>query len=218
MISERTGGRRAALALTAALAVAGLPGCGLLDRSVPRETGPPVTEAQPTVRTPPPVVARPACPPAGARDAAPIDALLAYYGTLRGSTEIGLLRARALAAPGEDAFVRMCQAIVLSQPGSAADLPRARALLDAVMSADDDDARAVHPLARLLADDLLERERLGRLLERLDVRLQASEQARAAMQKKLEELTEIERSLPARAFPDASLPSPTEPAPRREAR
>ena len=216
MICERTGGRRAALALTAALAAAGLPGCGLLDRSVPRETGPPVTEAQPTVRTLP-VLARPACPPAGARDAAPIDALLAYYGALRGSTEIGLLRARALAAPGEDAFVRMCQAIVLSQPGSAADLPRARALLDAVMSADDDDARAVHPLARLLADDLLERERLGRLLERLDVRLQASEQARAAMQKKLEALTEIERSLPARALPDASLPSPTEPAPRREA-
>lgn len=217
MISESIGRRRAALALAATLAGAGVAGCGLFGRPAPRQAAAPVAVAQPTVITPPPVVARPACPPAGARDPAPIEALLAYYRTLRGSTEIGLLRARALAVPGEDAFARMCQAMVLSQPGSAADLPRARALLDAVLTADDDDARAVHPLARLLADDVLERERLGRLLERLDVRLQASEQARAALQTKLDELTEIERSLPARPLPDSSLPSPTEPAPPREA-
>lgn len=215
MISELTGRRRTAQALSATLAAAGLAGCGMFGLWPPRAAAPPVVEAQPTVLTPPPALARPVCPPARAR--VPIDALLAYYDALRGSTEIGLLRARALAAPGESAFARMCQAMVLSLPGSAADLPRARALLDAVLSTDDDDARAVHPLARLLADDVLERVRLGHQLEGLDARLQASEQARAALQKKLEELTEIERSLPTRPLPDPGLPSPTEPAPPRDA-
>ncbi len=215
MISDPSGRRYPALVLAAALVGGGLAGCGLLGRAASPEPATPVAEDPPTERTSPPL-ARPACPPAGTRDPSPVAALLAYYGSLRGSAELASLRARALAAPGEDAFARICQAMVLGMPGNSADLPRARALLGAVLAADGEDALAVRALVHLLLDNVLERERLGRLHERLDARLQASEQARAALQKKLEELTEIERSLPPPPAPDATLPSPAGPAPWRE--
>ncbi|THF66964.1 hypothetical protein E6C76_00795 [Pseudothauera nasutitermitis] len=192
-----------------ALAAVALAGCSPFGQLAARDEMPADPPASP------PVAAPPACPAAGARGPAPVDALLAYHSALRGYTGFDRLRAQALAAPGGHAFARLCQAMVLSRPGGQADLTRARALLDAVLAGEDEDALAVRQLARLLADNVGERQRLGRLIERLEARLAASEQARATLQEKLDALTEIERSLPTRPTPDSSLPPPAEPVPPR---
>ncbi|THF62664.1 hypothetical protein [Pseudothauera rhizosphaerae] len=199
-------GRRAAARPVAVLAAFALAGCSLSGQPAGRDEAPAVPSAAGST---------PACPAAGARDPAPVDALLAYQAALRRHADLDGLRARALAAPGTHAFARLCQAMVLGRPGAEADLVRARALLDAVLAAGDEDALAVRPLALLLAENVGERQRLGRLIERLDARLVAGEQARAALQEKLDALTEIERSLPARPSPDSSLPPPVELAPPR---
>lgn len=194
--------RRTTVVLAALLATTVLASCA---------APPPIRSDGPTARK----SGDPVCPVAGARDLPPIDALIAYHGAVRHFAGIERLRTNALGAPGEGAFVRMCQAIVLSEPG-AADLPRARTLLRAVLAAKDDDALAVRPLARLLAEDVQERLRLAHVIERLDARLLANEKARAALQEKLDALTEIERNLPARPSPDSTLPPPpTDAAPRK---
>lgn len=195
--------RRTTLVLAALL----LAGCAARDAA-------PVRSDTPTARAP----GDPVCPVAGARKPTPIDALMAYHGAVRKLAGSEQLRASTLNAPGEGVFMRMCQAIVLSVPGAGADLQRAWTLLRAVLAAEDGDAVAVRPLARMLAEDVQERLRLARVIERLDARLLANERARATLQKKLDALTEIERNLPARPSPDSTLPPPPgDAAPRRKA-
>jgi len=90
-------------------------------------------------------------------------------------------------------------------------LARARSLLESLLAADDPDARALHPYARALLEQLGERQRLTTLNERLTEQLERStsaleesEQRSAALQRKLDALAEIERSL-----------APRGPAPQR---
>lgn len=105
-------------------------------------------------------------------------------------------------------------AILLSQPRSA-ELPNARVLLDAVLAADTVEAVQLHPLARLLAAQLAERQRLeaetGRLaqqLERTGQQLKDSRRQAEALQDKLDALAAIEDKLPARvqAPPPPEIP------------
>lgn len=119
-------------------------------------------------------------------------------------------------------LVLVRQAMLLSHPRSVANLPRAQALLDAVLAQTSADATALHPLARLLADQLAERrqaaaavERLGLQLERTGEQLKESERHSEALQAKLDALAEIERTLPVR--PPAAAPS-APPAPERRTR
>ena len=90
-------------------------------------------------------------------------------------------------------------------------LARARSLLEGLLAADDPNARALHPYARALLEQLSERQRLSTLnerlteqLERSTAALEESEQRSAALQRKLDALAEIERSL-----------APRGPAPQR---
>ncbi|WP_240498754.1 hypothetical protein [Thauera propionica] len=90
-------------------------------------------------------------------------------------------------------------------------LARARSLLEGLLAADDPDARALHPYARALLEQLGERQRLTTLnerlteqLERSTAALEESEQRSATLQRKLDALAEIERSL-----------APRGPAPQR---
>jgi hypothetical protein len=159
----------------------------------------------------------------------PTHAMLAYYREIREIpvTELRHMR-RALGDPGEQPLEQMRQAILLSHPATA-NLPRAVALLEAVMASDEDEALAVHSLARVLHAEVHERLRLAREFARtsttlkdsvkahgeLQRKLEDSEKAHGELQRKLEALTEIERTLPARPSPDAALP-PQDPE-RREA-
>lgn len=179
------------LAATAALVV--LAGCSLIDIGTPAAGGARV------------------CPEPGLCDADPTRALIAYHRVLHerdGAALQGLRRGFAGAAdtPAE----QLRRAIVLSHPRAPADLAQALALLDAVLAGDTDDARALHDLAHLLANEVRVRLRLGEQLERAAAQARAAEAARARLQQKLDALTEIERSLPARPDPDATLPEPQE--------
>lgn len=82
------------------------------------------------------------------------------------------------------------------------DLPRARALLNDLLAADDSASRQLQPYAQALLDQIQERQRLTSLNARLrqqlntqNARLQESEQNNAALQSKLDALAEIERQL-----------------------
>lgn len=137
--------------------------------------------------------------------------LIAYHGHLSDRDGAELQRARrSLVAPADTPLEQVRQAIVLGHPRAPTDLARALALLDAVLINGDDDARALHGVARLLSNEVRARQRLGQQVERAGAQLEAAEATRAQLQQKLDALTEIERSLPARPAPDATLPEPDE--------
>lgn len=141
----------------------------------------------------------------------PVAALIAYHGMLD-QVEAAELRAaqRALADPGDDPLAQMRSAILLAHPRAPSDTARARRLLDAVNASDHIDAIKVQALARLLVAELGARIQLARDLERIGALRRASDTARLDLQKKLDALTEIERSLPARPSADAIPPEVTE--------
>lgn len=137
--------------------------------------------------------------------------LIAYHGRLSDGDGAELQHARrSLVEPADTPLEQVRQAIVLSHPRAPADLARALALLDAVLVNGDDDARALHGIARMLSNEVRARQRLGQQVERAGAQLEAAEVARAQLQQKLDALTEIERSLPARPAPGAALPETDE--------
>lgn len=156
------------------------------------------------------------CPETGTYDADAIHALIAYHREIRDLDMTELRRAqRSIGDAGDRPLEQMRQAILLGDPRSASELPRALALVEAVIASRRDDAVAVRSLARMLSNEMHERMRLEHQLERVGARLKASERAGVELQEKLDALTEIERSLPTRPSPDPTE-SP-EPAQRRSA-
>jgi hypothetical protein len=156
------------------------------------------------------------CPETGTYDADAVHALIAYHREIRDLDRTELERAqRAVGDAGDRPLELMRQAILLGDPRSASELPRAFALLQTVLASRRDEAVAVRSLARMLSNEMQERMRLRRQLERAGAQLKASEQARAELQEKLDALAEIERSLPSRPSPEAVVPP--EPAERRSA-
>jgi len=182
------------LRLAAAILVASLLiGCGILDR-LPGEPTKPVVDSQVSLDTREPILA-----------------LVAYHGMLDQMATPELRAAqRALADPGDDPLAQMRSAMLLGHPRAPADTARARSLLEAVNASDHADAIRLQPLARLLLTELRARMQLARDLERIDAQRKASDTARSDLQQKLDALTEIERSLPARPSADATPPEATE--------
>lgn len=144
---------------------------------------------------------------------------LAWHQSLRGMGASELARERAAqGGAGATPLAQMRQAMLLSHPQGSYNLSRAITLLEAVATSDKADAVALRPLARLLAEQLQERQRLENTAERLTQQLErAGQQLRDSqkqgeqLQEKLDALTEIERTLPARpAAPAAPQPSATE--------
>ncbi len=152
----------------------------------------------------------------GAADAT--EAVVAYHRAVRGFSAAELERERATLALYEPTPInRVRQAITLAHPEHANGLGPAIELLDTVIAAEQPDARALHPIARLLVDQLREREQLQKANEALAQRLEESgreleesRRSRARLQEKLDALTEIERTLPARP-PAGAAPAPANP-------
>ena len=149
-----------------------------------------------------------------------VAAVLAFHAATRalGAAELGRQRT-ASAALGNSPLALMQRALLHSRPPGG-NIARAIALFDAVMASDHPDAPALQPLARLLADQLLERRRLEAVNDRLLLQLERtgqqvkdSQRQVDQLQEKLDALTEIERTLPAR--PPAPPPSPATPPERR---
>ncbi|NMG76528.1 permease [Aromatoleum diolicum] len=148
-----------------------------------------------------------------------VRAALAYHLSIRGMSASELARERPTQTVGSvSPLGQIKQAMLLSHPQGSNSLPRALSLLDAINNSDKPEAVTLHPLARLLADQLQERQRLentaDRLtqqLERTGQQLKDSQKQGEQLQEKLNALAEIERTLPIRpAAPAAPLQTPAE--------
>jgi hypothetical protein len=150
----------------------------------------------------------------------PVVTVLTFHAQTRALAPTELARQRvASTALGNNPLALMQRALLHSRPPGG-NIARAIALFEAVMASDHPEAPALQPLARLLADQLLERHRLEAVndrlvlqLERTGQQLKDSQRQADQLQEKLEALTEIERTLPAR--PPAPPPSPATTPERR---
>lgn len=133
-------------------------------------------------------------------------AALAYQQVLPTLSTGEIARDRAeLAAMTGDPDAQMRLALLLVHPrAGAADTARAQALLDAIQRNAEPVAGKLHPLARLLGEQLAERHKLETQNERLTVQLKEGQRKLLELQEKLDRLAEIERSLPSR--PRSLLP------------
>jgi len=108
------------------------------------------------------------------------------------------------AAPQAAAELPLQQALLAAHPRTG-NPARARALLEAALAATDDASRALHPYARTLLDQVVERQRLDaanlklvQQLERSGQQLKDSQQQAEDLQRKMDALADIERSQSAR--------------------
>lgn len=133
-------------------------------------------------------------------DAPGAEAALNYHQMLTRMTAAELGRERtALAALPGNANTQVRTAMLLGLTRGPQDLGRAIALLEGVMKSSDPAAIALHPLARLLAENYTERQRLDAQSERLLAQAQDSQRKASELQEKIDRLTEIERTLPSRS-------------------
>jgi hypothetical protein len=150
--------------------------------------------------TPPPSTpsAVPAAPAAVNDDASPLPAL-AYYQMLQRMTPAQIGRERlVLAALPQTPNTQVRTAMVLGHPRGQQDLTKALALLEGVLKSTDPAALGLHPLARLLADNYVERQKLESQLEKQGQQLKDSQRKAVELQEKIDSLAEIERTLPQR--------------------
>lgn len=104
------------------------------------------------------------------------------------------------------------QAMQAAQPRGG-NLMRARTLLEALVASSSDEARAVQPYAKSLLEQVIERQRLDaanvkltQQLERSSQQLKDSQARADELQRKLDALADIERSLPPARIPSRGVP------------
>jgi hypothetical protein len=151
--------------------------------------------------TPPaatPSAAMPAAPAAVSDDAGALP-VLAYYQMLQRMTPAQINRERlVLAALPATPNTQVRTAMVLGHLRGQQDLTKALALLESVLKSADPAALGLHPLARLLADNYAERQKLETQLEKQGQQLKDSQRKAVELQEKIDSLAEIERTLPQR--------------------
>lgn len=144
-----------------------------------------------------------------------VESAIEYYHFVRQLEPGELERERdALAVGAGEPLHQLLQAIALARPPGS-NLPRALALLEVVEASIRPEAVALRPLARLLADQLAEQQRLEtaarsltRQLEHTGQQLKESRRHARQLEEKIEALTEIERTLPERPAAHAAPPPP----------
>jgi hypothetical protein len=145
-----------------------------------------------------PLAPVPAAPAAVSDDTGQLPAL-AYYQMLQRMTPAQISRERlVLAALPPTPNTQVRTAMVLGHPRGQQDLAKALALLEGVLKSADPAALGLHPLARLLADNFAERQKLERQLEKQGQQLKDSQRKAVELQEKIDSLAEIERTLPQR--------------------
>ena len=130
--------------------------------------------------------------------------LLGYLQRLPGMSAKELARERkTLAALPQTPSVRLRMAMLLGQARTPANLPRAQSLLAGILKSNEASANSLHPLARLLTTHYSERQkleqqntRLTTQMNELEGRLGDSERRNEELQRKIDALADIERSLP----------------------
>ncbi len=130
---------------------------------------------------------------------------LAYYQSLQRMSAAQLGRERAmLAAVPQSPGIQLRMAMLLGNPRGQPDLAKALNLLDAVLKSSDPVAVGLQPLARLLADNFGERQKLEIQFDKQGQQLKDSQRKAAELQEKIDNLADIERTLPQR--PRATRP------------
>lgn len=124
---------------------------------------------------------------------------LSYYQLLSRMTPAELGRERmVLAALPRSPNTQLRLAMLLGYPRAQQDMARAMSQLDNVLKSSDPAAVALHPLARMLADNYAERQKMDAHLERQGQQLKESQRKTVELQEKIDELADIERTLPQR--------------------
>lgn len=127
------------------------------------------------------------------------ESALAYYQLLQRMTPAQIGRERTVLAalpptPGTQVRIAMLHGHSRGQP----DLAKAVSLLEGVLKSTDPAAVNLHPLARLLADNYADRQRLEAQLDRQGQQLKDSQRKASELQEKIDSLADIERTLPQR--------------------
>lgn len=121
---------------------------------------------------------------------------LVYYQVLGRLNPAELAKERStLASQAATPSVQMRQAMLLGHPRLGQDSGRALALLEGLLKSTDSAALDLQPLARLLADQYTERQRLESQMERQGGQLKDSQRKAQELQEKLDSLADIERTL-----------------------
>ena len=125
---------------------------------------------------------------------------LAYYQMLSrlGSAELNRERS-VLAALPKTPKTQLRQAMLYGHPRAPQELGKALGLLDGILKSSDPAAVSLHPLARLLADNYLERQQEESQIELQGQQLKESQKKAGELQEKIDGLADIERTLPQRA-------------------
>ncbi len=124
------------------------------------------------------------------------EAALSYNQGLSRMTAAELGRERmVLVAVPQTPYTQLRMAMLLGHPRVQQDLGKATSLLDGILKSTDPAALALHPLARLLADNYAERVKLDGQLEKQGGQLKESQRKAAELQEKLDGLADIERTL-----------------------
>ena len=125
--------------------------------------------------------------------------LLAWADRTRGlpSTELSLEITRLIEIPDAQRIPAndLQLAITLGQTHVASDLPRAQASLQKLLANQTEDARALHPLARLVAARLAEQKRVEDQLEKQNQQLRDQQRRIDQLNERLEAMRAIERSM-----------------------
>ena len=174
----------------------------------PREApaAPAVIIARPPPALPAPVAAAPAAQPEPPQTAAAVLAL-DYADRLRAMTVPALAQEIArLGEPGAAPGRQLQLALALALTRVPSDLQRAQGLLQRVLDNGSDEARALHPLARLLAAQYGEQRRADEATERQAQQLRDAQRRIDQLNDRLEAVRAIERSLSARPAGGASAP------------
>ena len=130
------------------------------------------------------------------------------------STELSLEITRLIEIPDAQRIPAndLQLAIALGQTHLASDLPRAQAALQKLLTNQTEEARALHPLARLVAARLAEQKRVEDQLEKQNQQLRDQQRRIDQLNERLEAMRAIERSLTTRpngaAAPLRPLPNP----------
>ena len=163
-----------------------------------------------------PVEAEPVAIPAQPEEPAPhvsvLETVLAFADRVRGMQPAELTQEISRLGDGSDSAARLMQLVIaLAQTKVASNTQRAQALLQRVLGSNEPDARALHPLARLMAPQLAEARRADEQIERQAQQLRDAQRRIDLLNERLEAVRAIERSLPSSPSSGASAPAPSRP-------
>ena len=157
----------------------------------------PAPAAEPAATPPAEIVA-----PLSPRAPGATTQMLAWADHTRGlpSTELSLEITRLIEIPDTQRVPAndLQLAIALGQTHLASDLPRAQAAVQKLLTNQTEEARALHPLARLVAARLAEQKRVEEQLDKQNQQLRDQQRRIDQLNDRLEAMRAIERSLTTR--------------------